>query len=71
MVPPLVGIAVKVALVPEQILVKATMLTLAAKFGLTVIVTALDAAGEPVKQGDALLVIITVTESLLDNVVVE
>ena len=45
------------------------MLTLAGKLGFTVIVIAFDVAGEPVKQGVALLVNTTVTLSLLAKVV--
>lgn len=49
MVPPFVGVAVKVTLVPEQMVVAvAEMLTLAGKFGLTVKVTEFDVAGLPV-----------------------
>ena len=44
------------------------MLTLADKFGCTVIVIPLDVAGEPVKQGEALEVITTVTTSVSANV---
>ena len=47
----------------------APTLTLAGKFGLTVIVIVFDVAGEPVKHGVALLVITTLTTSLLANVV--
>ena len=43
--------------------------TEAGRFGLTVIVIALDVAGEPVKQGDALDVNIQVTISPLLKVV--
>jgi hypothetical protein len=65
-VPPLVGVAVKVTLAPGQILVEgeAAMLTLAASPGVTVIVTALDVAGEPVAQA-RLEVITHVTTSPL------
>ena len=51
-VPPLVGVAVNVTLVPAQIVVPgaAAMLTLAGKFGFTVIVMVLDVAGLPVGQ---------------------
>ena len=48
----------------------APTLTLAGKFGLTVIVTVFDVAGELVKQGLAFDVITTVTKSLFANVVV-
>ena len=62
--------AVKVTLVPAQIVVaEALILTLAVKIGLTVIEILLEVAGEPVKQGAALDVITTVTASLLANVV--
>ena len=44
------------------------MLTLAGKLGFTVIVIVFDVAGEPVKQGDAVEVISTVTISPLVNV---
>ena len=52
MVPPLVGVAVKVTEVPEQIAPEGTaaMLTLAGRFGLTTIVTVFDVAGLPVAQ---------------------
>ena len=48
----MVGVAVKVTLVPEQIVVEglAAMLTLAATFGFTVIVIVFEVAGEPVTQ---------------------
>ena len=46
------------------------MLTLAGKFGLTVIIMLLDVAGEPVRHGVALLVKITVTASVLAKVFV-
>ena len=68
----MVGVAVKVTLVPAQIapVGEAAILTLAGKLGLTVITIAFDVAGEPVKHGDAFDVITTVTESLFANVVV-
>ena len=67
--PPFVGVAVNVTLVPAQIVVSdAATLTDAGKFGLTVIVMPVDVAGEPVKQGLALDVITTVTTSLLASV---
>ena len=51
MVPPLVGVAVHVTLVPAQMVVAlAAMLTLTGKFGFTVIVMVLDVAGLPVPQ---------------------
>jgi hypothetical protein len=69
-VPPLVGVAVNVTLVPEQTVVAdAPILTLAGKLGFTVIVTALLVAGLPVAQV-AFEVITTVTTSLLDKVLV-
>jgi hypothetical protein len=51
-VPPLVGVAVKVTLVPVHIVPEGTaaMLTLAGRLGFTVIVIALLVAGEPVAQ---------------------
>ena len=45
------------------------ILTLAGKFGLTVMLILLDVAGEPVKQGAAFEVIATVTASVLAKVV--
>jgi tetrahydromethanopterin S-methyltransferase subunit E len=70
-VPPLVGVAVKLTLVPAQMVVAdADTDTLAGKFGFTVIVTPLDVAGDPVKHGLALDVSPTVTTSLLFSVVV-
>lgn len=61
----MVGVAVKVTLVPEQIVVaEAAMITLAGKFGFTVIVTAFEVAGLPVAQV-ALDVSTQVTISLL------
>ena len=51
MVPPLVGVAVNVTFVPGQMVVElAAMLTLAGKFGFTVMVTVLEVAGLPVAQ---------------------
>jgi hypothetical protein len=50
-VPPFMGIAVKVTFVPEQIVVaEAVILTLAGKFGFTVIVMELLVAGLPILQ---------------------
>ena len=51
-VPPLVGVAVKVTLVPEHMVLPglADMLTLTGRFGLTVIVIAFDVAGPPLWQ---------------------
>ncbi len=67
----MVGVAVNVTLVPAQIVVAdADTDTLAGRFGLTVIVTPLEVAGEPVKHGLALDVSSTVTTSLLFSVVV-
>ena len=62
MLPPLVGVAVNVTLVPAQIVLPglAAMLTLAGRFGFTVIVMLFDVAGEPVAQV-AFDVITTVT----------
>ena len=49
--PPFVGVAVKVTLVPEQIVVAvADMLTLTGRFGFTVMVMEFDVAGLPVAQ---------------------
>ena len=68
MLPPFVGVAVKVTFVPEQIVDDgdALMLTLAVTFAFTVIVIALDVAGLPFTQV-ALLVITQVIASLLFN----
>ena len=67
MVPPLVGVAVKVTEVPAQIAPEGTaaILTLAGSFGLTTIVTVFDVAGEPVRHGEAFEVITTVIASPL------
>jgi hypothetical protein len=47
----LVGVAVKVTLVPEQMVVaEAAILTLTGRLGLTVMVTVLEVAGLPVAQ---------------------
>ena len=47
----MVGVAVKVTLVPEQIgFAEAVMLTLTGRFGFTVIVTVFEVAGFPVGQ---------------------
>jgi hypothetical protein len=58
----LVGVAVKVTEVPEQIAPEGTaaILTLAGRFGFTVMVIAFDVAGEPVRHGEAFEVITTV-----------
>ena len=69
----MVGVAVNVTLVPAQIVCAPdviAILTLAGKFGLTVILMLLDVAGEPVRHGVALLVKITVTASVFTKVVV-
>ena len=67
----MVGVAVKVTLVPEQIVVPDpdAMLTLAGRFGFTVIVMLFDVAGEPVAQV-AFDVMINFTTSPLFKVVV-
>ena len=67
----MVGVAVKVTLVPEQIVVPDpdAMLTLAGRFGFTVIVMLFDVAGEPVAQV-AFDVMITFTTTPLFKVVV-
>ena len=58
--PPFTGVAVKVTEVPELTGFElATIETLAGKTGLTVMVTAFEVAGEPVRQGVALEVITT------------
>ena len=68
-VPPLVGVAVKVTNVPAQTgLVFGAIVTPAVKIGLTVMVTALDVAGDPAKQGAALEVITTVITSPLTGI---
>jgi hypothetical protein len=65
-----VGVAVKVTEVPAQIAPEGTaaMLTLAGRFGLTVIVIVFDVAGLPVAQV-AFDVITTVIASVLASVV--
>ena len=70
--PPFVGVAVNVTLVPEQIVPAglAAILTLAVNVGLTVILMLFDVAGEPVKHGVALLVKTTVTAVPLVNALV-
>ena len=69
-VPPFVGVAVKVTLVPAQIVVAfAPILTLAGKLGFTVIVIPELVAGLPVAQV-AFEVITTVTTWPFVNVVV-
>ena len=65
MLPPLVGVAVKVTEVDGQTgFAEAAIDTLTVKFGLTVIVTVFDVAGLPVAQG-AFEVNIQVMASLL------
>ena len=69
----MVGVAVKVTLVPAHIILSASLeviVTLAGNNGLTVVVIPDDVAGLPVKHGVALDVITTVTTSLLTKVVV-
>ena len=68
----MVGVAVKVTLVPEQIGPdgRAAMLTLAVTFGFTVIVIVAEEAGLPETQA-ALLVITHLIESLLLSVLSE
>jgi len=69
--PPLVGVAVKVTLVPAQIVVAdADADTLAGRSGFTVMVIPADVAGEPVRHGLAFEVSCTVTWSLFARVVV-
>ena len=70
MVPPFVGVAVKVVFVPAQIVVVPAMLTLTGKFGFTVIVKVFDVAGFPVAHV-AFDVSVHVTASVFDNVVLE
>ena len=68
MAPPLVGVAVKVTLPPEHIVVEeAVMLTLAVTVGVTTIVIELEVAGLPVTQL-ALDVRTQLTTSLLFSV---
>ena len=69
----MVGVAVKVTLVPAHIILSASLeviVTLAGNNEFTVVVIDPDVAGLPVKQGVALDVITTVTTSLLTKVVV-
>ena len=73
MVPPLTGVAVKVTLVPAQIVLSASLdaiVTLTGRFVLTVVAIALLVAGLPIAHGVALDVNTTVTTSPLTNVVV-
>ena len=66
----MVGVAVKVTSVPEQMgFAVVTMATLAGTLVLTVIATGLEVAGDPVKHGVAFEVISTVITSPLANVV--
>ena len=67
----MVGVAVKVALVPIHIDAdgEAAIETLAGKFGLTVIVTVFEVVSEPGKHGVSLTVKITFTSSVFANVV--
>ena len=68
-VPPLVGVAVNVTLVPVQIVVDGVEIeTVGVSFGLTVIVIAVDVAFGVLAQAE-LLTIFTVTWSPLVNVV--
>ena len=68
-VPPLVGVAVNITLVPAQIAPDGTaaMLALAGRFGFTVMVMVLEVAGLPVKHGVALDVMITLIASVFTN----
>ena len=60
------GIAVNFTFVPAQTgLASAAMVTLACKIGFTVMMTAFDVAGEPVRQGAGLAVMTTVITSPL------
>ena len=71
MVPGLVGVAVKVTLVPGHIVVAdAAILTPTGKLGFTVMVVPALVAGFPVAQGVAFEVRITFTISLFAKVVV-
>ena len=66
MVPPFTGVAVKVTEVPAQMeLADSEMDMPADKGGFTVMVTVLEVAGDPVKQGVALEVSTQVMTSLL------
>ena len=69
----MVGVAVNVTLVPAQIVLFValdTMLTLAVRIGLTMVVIPFDVAGEPVKHGAALDDISTETIAPFVNVLV-
>ena len=64
------GVAVNTTLVPGHIVLLVAldaMLTLAGRFGFTVIVMEFDIAGDPVKHGLAFDVITTDTTSPFDN----
>ena len=65
----MVGVAVNVTLVPAQMAPDGTaaILTLAGKFGFTVIVMVLEVAGFPVKHGVALEVMMTLIASAFTN----
>ena len=68
----MIGVAVKVTLVPALMVLSAsleTILTLAGKLGFTVIVTVFEVAGELVKHGVAFEVITTETVFPFANVV--
>ena len=68
----MVGVAVKVTLAPEQMVLSASlevMLTLAGRLALTVVVMLLDVAGDPVAHV-AVEVMTTVIASLFPRVVV-
>ena len=66
----MVGVAVNVTEVPEQMVVPlAAIETLAVKTGFTTMVTPFDVAGDPVKHGVAFDVITQVTTSLFANAV--
>ena len=68
-VPPLVGVAVKVTKVPATNRVHICCDdTPAVKIGLTIMVTVLDVAGDPDRQGAALEVITTVIISPLTGI---
>ena len=71
MVPPLVGVAVNFTEVPAQIAPDGTaaIVTLAGRFGFTVIVIPSEVAGEEVRHGVAFEFIITVITSPFANVV--
>lgn len=70
MLPPFVGVAVNITLLPAQTgFEDAAMVMLTGKLGLTVIVTWFEVAGFPVAQG-ALEVRTQVTASLFARVVV-